>query len=330
MTDDTKPVLVTGATGLVGNNVIRLLLDSGRSVRVLVRNTDIDRSLVGLDIEVAHGDIRDSDSVRRAIKGAAAVVHSAGLVRIGWSNWSQYEAINVQGTRHVVDAARQAEVRMLHVSSCDTLPVQSEVEPVDEQSVGGLQTSVPYARSKRMAEDLVLGECERGLDAVVVHPAFMLGPWDWKPSSGQMLLAVVRGAGLFPPRGTFSLCDVRDVAQGIVAALEHGPSARRYIMAGVTYTYQAAWELFAEVTQARAPVWSVGPLAAFLVGRGGDILGQLTGREPVLNSAVFQLAKVHKSYSSQRAREELGYSIRPVRETIADAYDWFLQHGYLD
>ena len=320
--------LVTGATGLVGNNVLRMLLDRGEAVRALARETSDPRPLEGLDVEVVRGDVCDADAVRRACEGVTCVIHSAGYVQIGRSNLDRHRRINVEGTRNVAEAARAEGARLIHVSSCDAVGVRSLEEPADEETPLNDPPPVPYVITKREGEGVVLGLVAEGLDAVIVNPGFMLGPWDWKPSSGRMLLEVGSGKGFLAPRGWFSLCDVRDVAQGILAAIERGQAGRRYILAGVTLSYLDAWRLFAEATGARRPWCRAGPLMLRVAGWGGDLWTRLTGHEPAVNSGALALARLPKSYTSRRAETELGYTIRPTQETIRDAWAWFQEHGY--
>ena len=191
--------LVTGATGLVGDNVVRLLLDRGQQVRVLSRQTADSLPLAGLDVEICRGDICDSAAVRRAVEGASRVVHSAAMVHIGWTGLERQRTVNVEGTRHVAAAARELGARLIHVSTVDTLGRGSRAAPADEETPLGKCVACPYVITKREAERVVLEEVGRGLDAVIVNPAFMLGPWDWKPSSGRMLLAIGRGRGYVAP-----------------------------------------------------------------------------------------------------------------------------------
>jgi dihydroflavonol-4-reductase len=323
-----SPTLVTGPTGLVGNNVVRMLLDRGETVRVLARETSAPRPLEGLDVEVVRGDVCDPHAVRRACDGAARVIHSAGYVQIGRRNLDRHRRVNVEGTRNVAEAARAGGARLVHVSSCDAVGIRSLEEPADEETPLSQRLPVPYVITKREAERVVLDQVGRGLDAVIVNPGFMLGPWDWKPSSGRMLLEVAAGKGLFAPRGWFSLCDVRDVAQGITAAIERGRAGRRYILAGVTFSYVDAWRLFAQATGARRPWCRAGPVMLRLAGWSGDLRARLTGREPEVNSGAIALARLPKSYTSARAENELGYRIRPTEETIRDAWAWFQEYGY--
>jgi dihydroflavonol-4-reductase len=320
--------LVTGATGLLGNNVVRMLLDRGAAVRVLARDTSDPRALEGLDLQIVRGDVCDAESVGRACDGAARVIHAAAYVQIGRAHLDRHRRVNVEGTRHVAESARSVGARMVHVSSCDAVGIISPDEPADEETPLAEPSPVPYVITKREAERVVLDQVEQGLDAVIVNPGFMLGPWDWKPSSGRMLLEVGSGRAFFAPRGWFSACDVRDVAAGLLAALERGQTGRRYILAGVTLTYLDAWRMFAQATGARRPWCRIGPIGLRIVGWGGDLWTRLTGREPEVNSAAIALAALPKNYTSARAEKELGYHIRPIEETIRDAWAWFVEHGY--
>ena len=323
-----SPILVTGGTGLVGNNVVRGLVERGMAVRVLARPGFDERVFAGLGVEVTPGDICGADDMRRACQGAAGVIHSAGYVQLGWSRLETYRAVNVEGTRNVAVAAREAGVRMVHVSSCDAIGVRSLTEPADEETPFAARAPIPYAVTKHEAERVVLDEVEQGLNAVIVNPAFMLGPWDWKPSSGRMLLAVARGQGWFAPPGHFNVCDVRDVAAGILAAFDRGQGGRRYILGGETMSYLDAWRLFADVTGARRPVGRIGPVITRLAGWSGDFWGKLSGHEPEVNSAALSLARLPKHYTSDRARRELGYEPRPFRQAVEAAWAWFTAHGY--
>ncbi len=320
--------LVTGSTGLVGNNVVRQLLAQGRSVRVLTRETADRRPLDGLDVETMHGDIRDADSVGRACDGAAVVVHAAGYVHIGRSKLDLHRAINVEGTRNVAQAVRRSGGRLIHVSSSDALGIGTLEEPADEDSPLAEHGNCSYTITKREAEQVVREEIAEGLDAVIVNPGFMLGPWDWKPSSGRMLLEVARGKAWLAPRGHFSVGDVRDVAAGILSAIDRGQTGRNYLLTGHTLSYLEAFQLFAQVTGGRRPLGSPGPMLSTAAGWFGDLATRLTGRESDVNSAAIRVAQLPKSYSNRRARQELGYTTRSVEDSARDTWAWFQEHGY--
>ncbi len=323
----SHPILVTGATGLVGNNVVRQLLHAGHAVRALVRASADPRPLEGLDVERVVGDVTDAAAVTAAVAGASAVIHAAAEVRIGRTGLAAQRLVNVEGTRHVADAARRAGIRLVHVSTCDAIGRGTPESPATEDTPLP-PARLPYVITKREAERVVLGNVVAGLDAVIVNPAFMIGPWDWKPSSGKMLLEVAAGRGLFAPRGSISLCDVRDVAQGIVAARAHGVSGQRYILAGRTLSWLDLWRHFAEVSGGRRPICRAGPLMIWIGGWGGDVWGMIRRREPSINSASARHAWQERHYSSARAEQQLGYAIRPAEETVRDAWAWFQEYGY--
>ncbi len=321
--------LITGGTGLLGNNIIRRLLARGESVRALVRPGHDPRPLAGLDLEIARGDIRDAAAVSRALRGAATVIHSAALVHIGRRGLARLRATNVEGSRNVARAALAGGARMLLVSSVDALGPGIAGQPVNEEVPGPVLASSCYAVTKREAELAVLEQVERGLDAVIVNPGFMLGPWDWKPSSGRLLLYVARGRAPWVPRGSNSFCDVRDVADAVLAAVAGGRRGKRYILAGDSLSHLEACRLFAELSGAPPPRRELGPLVLGLAGRAGDLWGWLSGGEGDVNSAATAMAQLERSYTVERAQRELGYSTRDVRESARDAYDWFRSHGYL-
>lgn len=321
--------LVTGATGLVGNNVARLLVERGQPVRVLVRASSDPRPLAGLDVEVFYGDVRDEAAVRRACAGVQQIVHAAAYVHIGWSALEQQREINVVGTRLMAEAALGAGSRLVHVSSVDALGVGSPELAADEETPRGGKTRCSYVITKSEAEDALRLVIDRGLDAPIVNPGFMIGPWDWKPSSGRMLLAVGKRFAALAPTGGCSICDVRDVAGGILAALERGKSGRNYILAGFNLTYLDIWRLFARIGGSRPPLGRLGPAMRFLAGQTGDLFGRLRGREPEVNSAAIAMSSLFNYYSSGRAQAELGYQNRPLEETVKDAWEWFKSYGYI-
>lgn len=321
-------VLVTGATGLLGNNVVRALLGAGHEVRAFVRD-EADRALAGLSVESVVGDIRDSSAVDAVVRGVDWVVHAAAVVHVGRRRVAEMREVNVNGTQHVVDACLANHVRLLHVSASDVVGAAPAGRQADEEQSVLPATRLPYVLTKREAEQHVLETAEqKQLHAVVVNPSFMLGPWDWQPSSGRMLLEVARGRGVFAPRGSFSLGDARDVAAGILAAIQQGAPGRRYLLSGATYTYLDAWRLMAEVTGGRRALCRVGPLFSALAGWGGDAIGLLPRLDPEVNTPAIRWAKHLKDYDCQRAIEELGYQPRPARETIEDAWRWFQENDY--
>jgi dihydroflavonol-4-reductase len=170
---------------------------------------------------------------------------------------------------------------------------------------------------------------DRGLHATIVLPGFMLGPWDWKPSSGRMMVEV--GTRFLPlaPSGSFTVCDARDVAAGSLAAAERGRPGRRYLLCGVNLRYFELWRKIAALAGRAGPLAPLGPMQRVGLGFLGDLWYRLTGHEPDANSAAIRMSSLHHRFSSRRAREELGYATRPLDETLRDTWNWFREHGYV-
>ncbi|MFM1904369.1 MAG: dTDP-glucose 4,6-dehydratase [Planctomycetota bacterium] len=324
------PCLVTGGTGLVGNNVVRQLLARDLPVRVLVRSESSvgDTALAGLPVDRVSGSLADEQALDRAVDGVACVIHSAAFVHCGWRHGAEMRAVNVEGTRRLARATRRAGARLVHVSSVDAIGLRPDGLPADEETPPGGMPECPYVVTKREAEAVVHDEIDRGLDATIVNPVYMLGPWDWKPSSGRMLLEVGAGKGLFAPPGGNDFVDVRDVAAGILAAAERGRTGRRYILGGHGLSYLDAWRVMARVTGRMQPLGIAPRPFVRLAGWCGDLAAIVRRQEPDVNSAATTMSMLDHNFSCQRARAELGYDFRPLEDTVQDAWDWFVARGY--
>jgi dihydroflavonol-4-reductase len=328
--DTAGECLVTGATGLVGNNVVRQLVDRDRGVRVLVRNAGplVDRAFAGLPVSRHVGGLDDQPAIVAAAAGCRVVVHAAAVVHCGWGRRDEMHRVNVEGTRIVARAARLAGARLIHVSSVDAIGLRTDGGPADEETPPGGMPECPYVVTKREAEAAVLEEVERGLDAVIVNPVYMIGPWDWKPSSGRMLLELAAGRGLCAPPGANDFVDVRDVAAGIIAAIDRGRTGRRYILGGHSLSYLEAWRFFARASGRMLPLGHAPRVAVRLAGWLGDAVSLVTGREPDVNSAAAGMSLLAHNFSCRRAEQELGYTYRPFETTVQDAWGWFVERGY--
>lgn len=309
----------------MGNHLLRELNRHGIPARVLHRENTSPLPLAGLRFESCIGDLRDAPSLHAACRGVSTVFHAAAEVRIGKTCPERFQEINIEGTRALSLAAGEAGARFVFVSSSDTIKGGSKSAPADEDSPFDRFHASPYSLSKWQAEKQVLENVREGLDAVIVNPSFLLGPNDWKPSSGAMLLAVSEGLGWIAPRGEICLADVRDVARAIVNAGDHGRRGERYLLSGVTMSYREAWKQFAAFTGSRPPLATLGPLLTLAAGATGDLFASMTKREPPFNSAALRAAAMKRHYSSAKAERELDYRCRPLEETIRDAWNWMCE-----
>ena len=253
--------LVTGATGLLGNNVVRRLLEIGEQVRVLSRSSEDERPFAGLDVERRTGNVINAADVLEAVQGMDVVIHSAGHVHIGWSQEKQHRLVNVEGARNAAVAARAVGARLVHISSVNALGLGRLDNPATEETALPGAILCPYVVTKRAGAEAVQKEIERGLSAVILNPGFMLGPWDWKPSSGKMLLEVARFAPL-APTGAYSVADARDVAAAVVQAAKSPAIQGKYVLAGHNLTYFDAWKKFAGAAGKRGPSFRAVPSTA--------------------------------------------------------------------
>jgi len=318
-------IVVTGATGLLGNNVTRSAIQRGIDVVAVSRNATNAKALDGLPIEKFDADITSWDSLDEIDGPIDAVIHSAAHIHIGWSQREIGITTNRSGTSNAIRLARKHAARFLHVSTVNTLAIGSKDRVADEQTPGDGQVPCTYVVSKRAAEQQVLEAIQQGTDAVIVYPGFMLGPWDWKPSSGRMILDLRNGSPPLAPSGGCSICDPRDVAAAILAALEKAPSGARYILAGENWTYFELWREITKQFKSRGPWTCLQKPGQLLAGSAGDLFGKLTRNEPIINSAAIAMSSQYHWYSSQRAVQELNYHIRPVSESVAAAILWMRQ-----
>jgi dihydroflavonol-4-reductase len=324
-------VFLTGGTGLLGNNLARRLSQRGDSVVALVRQPPQPEVFEGTDAELVVGDLDSHDVIEDAIRQCDAVIHSAAMIHIGWQRLDESIRINRDGSAAIARSARRHGKRMVHISTVNTLalpdqrrhggvvPTANEDTPITPASA---QLPCAYVTSKIESVRVVKEEIAQGLDATIVHPGFMLGPWDWKPSSGRMILELGRRYVPASPTGGCSVCDVRDVAAGVLSAMDRGQTGRHYILAGENWLYRKLWQEIARRMGRPKPIFPLGPLMRGGVAAYG-YMQRLRGRdESDVNSAALKITSQWLWYDSSRARDELGYTNRDVHETLDDATAW--------
>lgn len=317
-------VLVTGPAGLVGANLIRTLLARGQPVRALVHHDK--RALEGLDLDIVTGDVNDLDSLRRAFTGVDLVYHAAAHISILMSDWERLAAVNVVGTRNVVEACLQCGVRRLvHFSSIDALQHDPSGKPLDESSpLVSSERYPPYARSKAAAERQVKQGMARGLDAVILNPTAIIGPHDYRlgfPNAG--LLAICTGQLWALIDGGFDWVDVRDVVEGAIQAAARAPAGGRYILSGHWASLRDLAVLANQVNGVRVPRLMVPMWVARLGAPFVTVGSLLAGKRPLYTSAALQPLRDKQHSSHALATRDLAYHPRPLKETIADTWQWF-------
>ncbi len=326
-------IVVTGATGHIGNVLVRELLAQGQAVRALVMPADDLRPLEGLEAEIVYGDVTHPPSLKAAFDGADLVFHLAGVVSIMPSMRVLLEEVNVNGTRRVIDACRTAGVgRLVYASSVHAIVEPPEGTFIDESlSFDPDRVLGDYARTKALATLLILDEVRKGgLDAVVCCPSGIIGPRDYKVSNiGQFILDFASGHLKSYVRGAYDFVDVRDAARGLILAAEKGQSGRVYILSGAQVQVPELLKELQRNTGKRAPTYEIPAMIARAAGVLASGYYRLLRRRPVFTAYSIDVLKSTSMISSARAREELGFTTRPWQESIRDHVEWFRDQGML-
>lgn len=326
-------VIVTGATGHIGNVLVRELLARGVDVRALVLPDDDKRPLAGLNVDIAYGDVTDPASLNSAFAGADLVFHLAGIVTIMPGMASVLERVNVGGMSNVIAACRTSGVRRLvYTSSIHAIAepphgtVIDESQPFDPDQVLG-----DYARSKARATLLLLDEVRKGgLDAVICCPTGVIGPWDYGISNiGQLILDFASGYLKSYVSGAYDFVDVRDVARGLILAADKGQSGRHYIFSGAQVQVPELMEELARDIGYPAPTYRIPTMIARTAGILASVYYRLLRRKPVFTAYSIDVLRSNSLVSSARARKELGFTSRPWQESIRDHVEWFRTEGML-
>ena len=324
-------VAVTGATGHLGNVLVRELVRRGETVRALVPDSEDRWPIAELAIEIVSGDVRDPGSLARAFYGADIVYHLAGIITISSGRRALLEAVNVQGTRNVVRACVQTRVRRLvYTSSVHALPEPPHGTPVCESSDFRPERLLgDYAQSKARASAEVLAGVRAGLDAVLVFPSGIIGPYDFRGSEmGELIRDIAFGRLRAYIDGAYDFVDVRDVVQGLVLAAERGRTGEGYILSGEKVTVRDLLRIVASaagiaVRPVRLPFW-LARVAAFFA----PVYYRLARRRPRFTGYSLKVLLSNCLMDRGKAQRELGYSPRPLREAVQATVEW-LQTGRL-
>ncbi len=319
-------VLLLGATGLLGHNVLQRLLAEGHRVVVLVRCRRSLRIPV-TGFEVLESPSFDSDTLLRAAEGCEAVVNCAGVTDMSLLHLEDYLGVNRDLCVRVIAAMKHHGIRRLvHVSTVNTIGHGTESHPADEsQPMRPPFADSFYARSKRLGEEAVLEGMRDypGMEAVIINPGYMLGAYDVKPSSGRMLLAAYRKPLMFAPRGGKAFVHVADVAQAAVNALERGVPGNRYIVVNsqACMSIKELYRLQAAVCGYRQRVVTAPDWLLLAAGRVGDLL-RLMGVKTQVSTCNIRQLLVREYYDNHHGLCDLGFPETPIADAIRDFHSW--------
>jgi dihydroflavonol-4-reductase len=301
-------------------------------VRVLVRKGADRAALDGCDVEFALGDLRDRESIERAVAGCEEVYHVAADYRLWVPDPDAMYAANVDGTRNVIEAARRAGARrIVHTSTVGALGIPARGIGTEDTPVSIDDMVGPYKRSKFMAERVAVDAARDGAPVVIVNPSTPVGPLDLKPTpTGRIIVDFLnRRMPAFVDTG-LNLADVEDVARGHLLAAEHGRVGEKYILGGENLTLKEMLDRLARLSGLPAPRVRLPYAVAFGFALGAEAVSRvLTHRAPRASLTEVRMSRKHMFFDSSKARRELGYRPGPVDNALARAIEFFRRSGFV-
>ena len=318
-------ILVTGAAGHIGNVLVRQLIKGGSRVRALVLPGEDTRALKGLEVELVNGNVLYLPSLMKAMQGVDYVFHLAGIISIMPGRDELVREVNIQGTKNILKAARKSEVkRVLYTSSIHALSrncegVIDERVPFDSENPEG-----EYDRSKAEASLAVQEAVRRGQDAVIVCPTGVIGPFDFRGSEmGELLRGFMQKKPHVLIEGAYDFVDVRDVAQGMILAVEKGRSGEVYILSGEQIRIKRLKDLVQKVMGFATATIMIPLSIAKLAAKMAPLYYRFTRQTPKFTTYSLDTICGNSVISHAKASRELGYRARPLLKSVADTIHWW-------
>jgi dihydroflavonol-4-reductase len=319
--------LVTGATGFIGTALVRQLLDQGDTVRALSRPDSDRRNLDGLKVEIAYGDLQDTASVHKSLKGCQKLYHVAAHYSLWAPDPQLFYRINVDGTKNLMQTARKAGVeRIVYTSTVGALGISPDGRPGNEETPVSLSDMVgDYKRSKYLAEQAVIQMAREGLPVVIVNPSAPVGPRDIKPTpTGQMIVDFLKGRMWAYLDTGMNLIDVDDVARGHILAMEKGQIGQKYILGHRNMTLREIFETLGKISGIKPPTLKAPYGLALSAAYLSQWVSRITQKPPAIPLIGVKMAKKYMYFDSSKAIRELGLPQSPVEEALEKAVCWFL------
>lgn len=332
-----ETAFVTGATGLLGNNLVRELVSRGARVKALVRSMEKGRQQFGATegVELIAGDMTDVTAFAEHLQGCDILFHTAAYFRDnykGGSHWPKLKAINVEGTRHLLEQAYRAGLRrFIHTSSIAVLNGEPG-QPIDETCLRHPEDADDYYRSKIMADEEVLTFLSEHpeMNGSLILPGWMWGPGDLGPtSSGQLANDVIQGKLPGLVTGSFSVVDARDVALAMILAAERGQRGERYLAAGQHMTMQQLVPLLGDIAGVKTPTRTLPLPFLYLLASLQEAYARLSGKPVLLSLATVRLMvkEANRShFNHAKSERDLGLTFRPLEQTLQDTVTWLRNH----
>ena len=323
--------LVTGAAGFLGSHIARQLVARGEPVRVLLRPSSQNRAIADLPLEYTTGDLRDTESLDRALVGVTRVFHVAADYRL-WAKDSKdiYDS-NVGGTKNILAAAKRANVQQfIYTSTVATIAVDRPAPP-NEKTDAKLEEMIGhYKRSKWMAEREALNAAKEGFPVIVAMPTTPVGPWDWKPTpTGKIIVDFLNGKMPGYVDTGLNFVGVEECAAGHLLVAEKGKVGERYLLGSENLTLKQVLDILANITKLPAPMLKLPHGVALGAAYASTFFARIVGKEPGIPVEGVKIAQHKMFVDCTRAQRELGFKAGPVSAALQRAVTWYEQNGYV-
>ncbi len=312
-------IFVTGADGLLGSNLVRMLIEQNYEVTALIHPNSNSTTLQGLAITLIKGNILNPSDFLHHMNGNHVVIHAAALTDV-WPNRSEkVRSVNIEGTRKILDTAVSCNVRRFIYVSTASIQMDNH----------GADYGLDYIDSKYEAQQLVQQLGNSGtIETISVQPTFMIGPYDSKPGSGKMIQTLAKGKLKFYSAGGKNFVFVKDVAQAIINAITLGTSGEAYVAGGVNMDYKSFFTLVANIVHQPAPKFKIPNWLILLVGRLGSLMGTITGRPPMLSYPMARISLINQYVDPSKTIEVLQMPQTDIKVAVEECYRWLKENGY--
>ncbi|MDX2359215.1 MAG: NAD-dependent epimerase/dehydratase family protein [Crocinitomicaceae bacterium] len=325
-------ILVTGADGLLGNNLVRELLKRDHDVTAMIEEGKEPQALIGIDVKMVHGNILSPESMDALLEGADVVYHCAANISVWPAKSDIINKVNIDGTQNVIDACLKHSVkRMIFVGTANSFG-SGKIDNLGNEtnSYQAAHYGLDYMDSKRKAQEIVLEAVEKqGLPALVVNPTFLIGPYDSKPSSGAMILAIYNGKAPCYTHGGKNFVNVKDAAMAMANAATKGRIGECYILGHENLSYKEIFDKIGDVVGKKSPKRSLPNGVVKTYGKTSSIVAKMFKFTPAVTHELSILSTEDHYYSPKKAVEELEMPQTPVKDGIKECFAWFKENGYI-
>ncbi|MBX2947998.1 MAG: NAD-dependent epimerase/dehydratase family protein [Crocinitomicaceae bacterium] len=326
-------VLVTGPDGVLGSNLVRELLKRNYDVSVLLLEGTNSPTLSGLPITSFYGNITNPESLNEPFSNQDVVIHCAAATNVFPPRNEFINKVNIEGTKNIADACLKHNIkRLIYVGTANSFSygMTKDKPGVEDTPYLSVRYGLDYMDSKRYAQDYIIDAVKtKGLPAIVVNPTFMIGPYDSKPSSGLMILALHQGRVPGYTSGGKNYVAVKDVAFAIAQAIEKGRIGECYILGNENLTYREAFNKLAQAIDAKPPKRKLANSVVISYGVVNGIMAKLFKFYPAVTKELAIISCDHHYYSAEKARRELDMPQTPIEVAVKECFEWFKENGYL-